>query len=264
MAASASADAAPVSGQVSPSNPHTASRREERRHATIEEIKALARRQLIENGPGALSMRAIAREMRIAPSALYRYYANYDELVSALCVDAYHSVADALAAARDARPVDDHAGRWWAICHAYRRWALRNRPDFALIFGTPVPGYHAPEPVTGPAAGRFVAVQLDVLAGAVQAGAADPDRTPLPDALEVGPLLRDLLHQAARDCPPRLAAIGLNAWASVLGYLVAEIFGSLHHLIDDTDQLFDAHVRTVMLGMGFDPELTEAAARHPR
>jgi AcrR family transcriptional regulator len=250
------------SDQAPPAGTATISRREERRLATIEEIKALARRQLAEQGPGALSLRAIAREMRMAPSALYRYFANYDDLIGALCVDAYHSVADALTTARDARPTDDHAGRWWAICHAYRRWALDSPQDFALIFGTPVPGFEASGAVTGPAAGRFAAIQLDVLAAAVQAGAIDPDRACVPDTLEVGPLLRDLLEQSGRDCPPRLAAIGLNAWASVLGYLVTEVFGSLRHLINDPDQLFDAHVQTVMLGIGFDPQLTEAAARH--
>jgi AcrR family transcriptional regulator len=247
----------------SSARPAAVSRRDERRQATIAEIKALARRQLAENGPGAVSLRAIAREMRVAPSALYRYFASFDELIGALCVDAYDAVADALAAARDTRPVDDHAGRWWALCHGYRSWSLHSPPDFALIFGTPVPGYHAPEAVTGPAAGRFVAVLLDELAGAVDAGAVDPDRTVLPDTLALGPLLHDLLQRAARECPPRLALIGLHGWASMLGYLVAEIFGSLGHLVEDTDRFFDAHVRTVMLGMGFDPHLTEAAAQQP-
>ncbi len=229
------------------------SRRDAYRRATIEEIKALARRQLAEQGAGALSLRAIARQMRMASSALYRYFASHDELISALCVDAYHALADALTAARDAQPPDDHARRWWAICHAYRRWSLANPSDFALLFGTPLPGYQAPAHVTGPAAGRFAAVPLQVFAAAVKAGAANPDRTQLPQALEVGELLQALLRDSAPDYPPRLAGIALTAWASVLGYLVVEIFGSLPRLIADTDQLFGAHVHTVMLGMGFDP-----------
>ncbi|HEY3034581.1 MAG TPA: TetR/AcrR family transcriptional regulator [Streptosporangiaceae bacterium] len=229
------------------------SRRDAYRHATIEEIKALARQQLAEHGAGALSLRAIARQMRMASSALYRYFASHDELTSALCIDAYHALADALAAARDAQPPDDHVRQWWAICHAYRRWSLANPSDFALLFGTPLPGYQAPEHVTGPAAGQFAAVPLQVFDAAVEAGTADPDRTQLPQALEVGELLQALLRERAPDYPPRLAGIALTAWASVLGYLVAEIFGSLPRLIADTDQLFRAHVRTVMLGMGFDP-----------
>jgi AcrR family transcriptional regulator len=235
-------------------------RRAEHRQATIDEIKTQARRQLAEQGPGALSLRAIARQMRTASSALYRYFASYDELISALCVDAYDSLADALTAARDTRPADDHAGRWWAICQAYRRWSLDHPADFALIFGTPVPGYQAPAQVTGPAAGRSTAVPLTVYAAAVQAGAADPDRTQIPATLHTGPLLPDLLADVAADYPPRLAGIALTAYTSLLGHLVAEIFGSLTQLIPDTDRLYQAHARTVMLGMGFDSALVEAAA----
>src|SRR6266545_2152697 len=238
-----------------PSSAPPLSRRDERRLATIAEIKAIARRQLAEHGPGAVSLREISREMRMASSALYRYFASHDELINALCVDAYESVADALAAARDTRPTDDHAGRWWAICHAYRRWSLDNQPDFALIFGTPVPGHHAPASTTGPAAGRFATVPLDVYAAAVDAGAADPDHTPVPPTLEVGDLLQQLLDPAIPDYPPRLAGIALTAWASVLGFLVTEIFGSLPRLVTDTDQLYRAHVCTVMTGMGFHPTL---------
>jgi AcrR family transcriptional regulator len=234
------------------------SRRAEHRQATIEEIKRLARQQLAEQGSGALSLRAIARQMRMASSALYRYFASHHDLISALCADAYDSLADAVTAARDARPVDDHAGRWWAICHAYRRWSLDHPADFALIFGTPVPGYQAPEDVTGPAAGRSIAVPLDVYAEAVRAGAADPDHTQVPHTVEAGDFLRKLLGEAAPAYPPRLIVIALNAYASLLGYLVAEIFGSLPRLVDDTDQPYGAHVRTVMLGMGFDTARVDA------
>ncbi len=133
-------------------------RRARQRAAAIGEIKALARRQLAEQGPGALSLRAIAREMGTASSALYRYFPSQGDLVTALCVEAYDSLAGALTAARDARPPGDHAGRWAAVCRAYRRWSLENPSDFALIFGTPLPGYHAPEEVTAAAAGRSLGV----------------------------------------------------------------------------------------------------------
>jgi len=248
---------APPSTEAVPSAPPL-SRRAELRQATVEEIKRLARHQLAEQGPGALSLRAIARQMRMASSALYRYFASHDDLISALCVDAYESLADAVTAARDTRPVDDHTGQWWAICHAYRRWALDHPADFALIFGTPVPGYQAPEHVTGPAAGRSITVALTVYGDAVRAGAADPDHTQVPHTPAAGGFLQKLLGEATPDYPPRLAVIALNAYASLLGYLVAEIFGSLPRLVDETDQAYSAHVRTVMLGMGYEPALVNA------
>jgi hypothetical protein len=92
----------------------------------------------------------------------------------------------------------------------------------------------------------------------VQAGAADPDRSHLPADLEPGPLWQAILADRASLYEPRLAGIILTAWASVLGYLVAEIFGSLTRLVNDTDRLYATHVRTLTLGMGFDPDLVEA------
>src|SRR6266705_5721272 len=162
--------------------------RARRRAAATEEIKALARRQLAGHGPGGISLRAIARDMGTAPSALYRYFPSQSDLISALCVDAYESAADALAAARDAAPPGDHARAWAALCRAYRQWALARPADFALIFGTPQPGYQAPSEITAPAAARFTGIPLGVYAAAVQAGAADPGRTQIPPGLQTGAL----------------------------------------------------------------------------
>ena len=235
-------------------------RREQRRRDTLSEIKTLARHQLAQQGPGAVSLRAIARQMGTAPSALYRYFASYDELITALCVEAYDNVADAVTAAvantdntdgGDGEAPADHARRWWALGLAYRRWSLDNPGDFALIFGTPIPGYQAPEEVTGPAATRLLAVPLRVYAASVQAGVADLDRTQIPPTLDLGGLARGLLAHIDTEYPPRMALVVLNAWASLLGYLITEIFGSLTHLVADSDQLYRAHLRTVMLGMGY-------------
>jgi len=234
-------------------------RRARQRAAAIGEIKALARRQLAEQGPGALSLRAIAREMGTASSALYRYFPSQGDLVTALCVEAYDSLAGALTAARDARPPGDHAGRWAAVCRAYRRWSLDHPADFALIFGTPLPGYHAPEEVTAAAAGRSLGVAAGVFTAAVQAGAADPGRAQIPAGLKTGALWAALAGDSMLAAQPALAGIVLSAWASLLGYLVAEIFGSLTALISDTGLLYQAHVRTVMLGMGFQPALVEVS-----
>jgi AcrR family transcriptional regulator len=230
-----------------------ASRRDRLRRETIAEIKSRARSQLTAEGIGALSLRAIAREMGMASSAIYRYYPSRDDLVSDLCADGYASIAAALAQARDARAADDHAGRWHALCHAYRRWSLDNHSDFTLIFGAPLPGYQAPAEITGPPSSAFAAVPFGVYAAAVEAGVADPERTLIPPVAEVGGLTRDL----APAFPPRLALIVLNAWASMHGYVSLECFGGLPRLAQDTSGLFEAHVGTVMLGMGFDPALID-------
>ena len=231
-------------------------RRARLRAGTIQEIKSLAHRQLAEQGHGALSLRAIARAMGIAPSALYRYFRSSGDLISALCIDAYDSLTAALVAARDTQPDGDHVGRWLAICHAYRDWSLRNPSEFALIFGTPVPGYQTNAEVVG-AAGRLTSVALDEFAAAVEVGAAEPGRALVPPGLDVGALWQTLIGDRSSEAKARLAGIVLSAWACLLGFLVAEIFGSLRQLIADVDGLYAAHVRTVMLGMGFDPALID-------
>jgi AcrR family transcriptional regulator len=228
-----------------------ATRRTRQRQATLAEIKSLARQQLAEHGTGAVNLRAIARQMGTASSALYRYFPSHDDLITALCVDAFEAGADAMAAARDRVPPADHAGRWKAVCVAYRLWALANRADFALIAGTPVPGYRASPEATGPAAARHTSIPGSVYIAAVAAGAADPGHTQMPADLPTGPLLRDLLSRAGFAPSAQVAAIVGCAWASVRGYLALEIFGSLAQNFPDTDTLYQAHIRTVMTGMGF-------------
>jgi AcrR family transcriptional regulator len=238
-----------------------ATRRARQRQATVAEIKALARAQLAGGGAGAVNLRAIARQMGTTSSAVFRYFPSHADLISALLADAYQALADALAAAVDARPPGDHAGRWAALCHAYRDWSLASPAEFTLSHGTPVPGYQAPMAATGPAAARIITTALGVYAAAVTAGAADPARSAVPAGLHTGPLWAAILGDQAHAYQPRLAGIILTAWASIIGYLSAEILGSLTALIADTGTLYRAHLRAVMAGMGYDPRLAEAAAQ---
>jgi AcrR family transcriptional regulator len=237
---------------ISAASPAPATRRTRQRAATVAEIKALARQQLAERGTGAVNLRAIAREMGTASSALYRYFPSHDDLISALCADAYGAGADAMAAARDTVPATDHLRRWQAVCDGLREWALANRADFALIAGTPVPGYRAPWDATGPAAARFSGIPAMVYLAAVEAGAADPGRTQMPSDLPAGPLLKDLVSRAGLELPAnQIVAIMSFAWASLRGFLGMEIFGSLPQTVPDTDALYRGHIRTVMAAMGY-------------
>src|SRR5215211_2916846 len=104
-------------------------RRERLRDAAYAEIKSIARRQMAEQGAAALSLRAIAAAMGVTPPALYRYYKSRDELVTALIVDAYNDMADALEAAAAAHPAADYAGRFLAVALAYRAWAIAHPAD---------------------------------------------------------------------------------------------------------------------------------------
>src|SRR5262249_11962561 len=145
--------------------PRAATARERARAELTREIKEEARRQLAATGADGLSLRAVARELGMVSSALYRYYSSRDDLLTALIVDAYNALGDA---ARRAFPRPPAAARerWIAAWHAIRDWARSNPHEYALIYGSPVPGYRAPEATIGPAARvplAFVGIIRDAL-----------------------------------------------------------------------------------------------------
>lgn len=126
--------------------------RERARIEVTAAIKDEARRMLAAEGAAKLSLRAVARELGMVSSALYRYFPSRDELLTALIVDAYDSVG---AAAERAEAAARAAGapprtRWLAICEAFRAWALAHPHEYALIYGSPVPGYSAPSTPSAP------------------------------------------------------------------------------------------------------------------
>src|SRR3954451_3948267 len=143
--------------------------RAQARLETIEQIKQIGREHLAVDGPN-LSLRAVARDLGVVSSAVYRYFASRDELLTALIVDAYADLADAVEAA-DAAIADraDLTGRWLAVSHAVRDWALAHPAEYALLFGSPVPGYAAPPDTTTQAA-RTPATLVGVIADGVRAG----------------------------------------------------------------------------------------------
>ncbi|MFA4081424.1 TetR/AcrR family transcriptional regulator [Mycobacteroides salmoniphilum] len=228
-----------------------ATRRARQRAQTTDEIKSHARKQLADGGTGALSLRGIAREMGMAPAALFRYFETQAALITALCVDANIALAAAMSDGQEAAAQDNATGQVRAAFLAARRWALTNPGDFALISGTPIPGYRAQPSETGPAATRVMGSFMVAYLRAVQAGEAVPQRTKFRRTAP-GPLLAALLGTGS-DMPmdPAIIGIGISAWASITGYLAGEVFGSLRELVADSETLYGEHVDTVMCGMGF-------------
>lgn len=198
----------------------TQTRRERVRAETTIEIKAIAIQQMAEQGSAALSLRAIAREMGMSAPALYRYFPNRDALVTALIIDAYNSLAAALRVANEGEDSGDYNGRFRAVTHAYRNWALAHRAEYALIYGTPIPGYVAPrEETTMPAAGVNLVIGY-LLTEAYQAG-----KLTIPDAyFNASPDLQANLDELAAMIPEE-DVLG----AGVL--LTIYIFSRLHGLV---------------------------------
>ncbi|MEM7092865.1 MAG: TetR/AcrR family transcriptional regulator [Actinomycetota bacterium] len=202
-------------------------------------IKASARRQLATEGASSLSLRAIARELDMASSAIYRYFASRDELLTALIIDAYDAVADAVEAA-DAAAVDqdDLVARFCNAATALRAWAFEHPHEYALIFGSPIPGYEAPQDTIDPA-GRvpFVIISLVVMARGGEHDTSPPADPALVSALSgldgfTGSLL-----------PTPLLSEVVSAWAQLFGMISLELFGHFKNSVADDGVYYGHAVR---------------------
>jgi AcrR family transcriptional regulator len=202
-----------------------------------EEIKTVARRHLATEGAN-LSLRAVARDLGMVSSAVYRYFASRDELLTALIIDAYDAVGVAAeqAAAAVAAPLD----KWLAACHAARDWALANPHEWALIYGSPVPGYQAPQDTVVPAT-RVLLLLGATLADAHRAGLV-AEREPI-DAR----FLDELTPIAASfypELPARLIADTIAAFFQLCGAISAELFGQLNKSVEqDRRGFFEFQMR---------------------
>jgi AcrR family transcriptional regulator len=204
------------------------------------EIKATARRHVAEVGAPALSLRAVARELGMVSSAVYRYFESRDALLTALIVDAFDAVGRTAEEAIDGLP-DDVVVRWGGLATSIRGWALANPHDYALVYGSPVPGYRAPQDTVTPAA-RVSLVMLGIVGAGVTSGQIDTTPTaPVPEAVE-GDLarLRDL---AAPGVPDEVLGRALLVWTGLFGMISYELFGHLHRVIEDYDAFFEHQMR---------------------
>ncbi len=217
-----------------PSVPRTA--RERARTEITGEILDAARGYLATDGAPSLSLRAIARDLGMASSALYRYFSSRDELLTRLIIDAY----DSLGAAAEAREAtvdrNDLAGRFTAICEAVRAWALAHPNEYALIYGSPVPGYVAPADTVQPAT-RVTALLLRIIVdatGAQDTGARHADDQPVAAAL--APIRSHL----PPGVPASLVQRALMAWTNLFGVISFELYGQLHNVVGEAPAARDA------------------------
>ncbi|WP_026928869.1 TetR/AcrR family transcriptional regulator [Glycomyces tenuis] len=226
--------------------PRTA--RERARAELTREILTAARRQLGEVGPSQLSLRAVARELEMASSAIYRYFKSRDELLTALILEAYNDIG--AAAERAAERAAEPGERWIAIWRGVRAWALANRHEFALLFGTPVPGYAAPRE-TATAAGRMPLALAAVVAEAKAAGALAPPPAPPCEPALIDADMTALLPDAAFSAD-EIARIVL-AWNRLVGIVSYELHGHLVGVTADDAGFFDytARVSGAFTGLRF-------------
>jgi AcrR family transcriptional regulator len=214
--------------------------RERARAELTREIKEEARRQVAAEGAQRLSLRAVARQLGMVSSAVYRYFPSRDVLLTALIIDAYDSLGTAAEQAAAALPEAGLRRRWRAVCAAVRAWALAHPHEYALIYGSPVPGYEAPQETIGPA-GRVAMVIGGLLAGAWAAGSPVMAAGQRP-ALALEPVLAgqaaDLAVAIAPGIPGTVMVRGVIAWTQLFGMVSFELFGQLVGSVDPSDAFF--------------------------
>jgi AcrR family transcriptional regulator len=220
-------------------------RRARIRDATKEEIKAIARRQMAEQGTAAISLRGIAREMEVTPTALYRYFASHDDLITDLILDAYNAHADALEAADSKVAVAAYKSRMYAVLTAFRGWAIEHPTDFQLIYGNPIPGYHAPDEPTLEAARRNMAVVVNILNGAMEAGKLKPQHTEIPQSVA-----EQITRANSYDAPDMLVYIGMIGWARVHGIIMLELFNHIQNVVGDTAAFYQHQLQSLIQDVG--------------
>jgi len=231
-------------------NASTSARAGARRELT-QAITTEARRQIAEHGADGLSLRAVARELGMVSSALYRYFPSRDDLLTALIIDAYNALGDAVEAADAGVHPGDTRGRWLAMCRTARDWARRQPHEYALLYGSPVPGYRAPADTIDPAA-RIPLALLGPLRDGWRAGSVT-DRPAVPLTSGLSRQLHTLAEQIAPDLPPVLIGAAIGAWTRLFGLISFELFGHLVGSVDPADEFFDREIATIATDLGLAP-----------
>lgn len=221
----------------------TATRREKNRAATIVDIKQAALSQIASGGAGSLTLRGIARAIEMSPAGLYRYYDGLDAIITELITDAYTDLADAVTSAMVSE--DSAVVRLRDGMLAYRQWSVDHPNRFLLIFGTPIPGYAAPE--AGPTVEANMRVGqafMSVLIEGWKSGEfemPERDRPAQPGEIEFA-------SQAAPDLPPTSVGAFLGTWAHFHGMVTLEILNQLDWVYEDASAFYRSEVDSLIEG----------------
>jgi AcrR family transcriptional regulator len=214
----------------------------------IEEIKQIALRQLEVTGAD-LSLRAVSRELGMVSSAIYRYFPSRDDLLTALIIDGYNALGEAAEVAEAAIPRSDLRGRFVAVGRSLREWAVAHQAEYALLYGSPVPGYQAPADTVGPA-GRAAVVFGDLLREAAARGRFEDE-----PSVRLPKQVRADLEVATRGpvfegVPVPVADRAAAAWVQMFGAISLELFGHLVGTIDHPGDWFEHRLKLLAVDLG--------------
>ncbi len=216
-----------------------------------EAVKATARRLLAELGAGGLSLDAVAADSGLAVKDVAAVFPHRDDLLTALVIDAYNTSGAAMEqadqAARDARA--SAGARLLAVTRALRAWSFANPAEFTLIYGSPVPGYHAP-PETVPPASRTPEVLGGIIRSALEAGELTPPRRPLPEPSVLLPTAVEVFGGTPGAPFSDIIERGIVLWSNLIGLLVFQVFSRTHDSVRDQSAFFDRAIAVAAEGIG--------------
>jgi AcrR family transcriptional regulator len=241
------------------------SRRDRVRAATIEEIKNTARRLLVTEGPDAVSLRAIGRAMGMTAPAFYRYFDSRDDLVKHVSGDIFTEIAGDIhraIAQANAATGGDMTAKVIAACGEFRRWALAHRPEFGLLFGSPLPGLEAVhDPVVDDCAQKFSNEFLSLF---YELWLKHPFPVPADEQIEPGLVAQLARYQAELgvDLPAGATLTFLRCWVRLYGVVSLEVFGHLHFALDDPAALFEYTLAELAGLLGLDYTPGQAGPQH--
>src|SRR5271163_2492689 len=227
-------------------------KRRDSRERIEAQIIELGRRHLVEHGATGLSLRAIARDLGMVSSAVYRYVSSRDELLTLLLVDAYSDLANEVDRAREAVP-DVWSDDVIAIARAARSWATAHPASWALLYGSPVPGYHAPaERTVGPGT-RVVGALFDAVAAGIATGDIMLTNYPAPQPMSTD--FERLRREFGFPGDDPVIAKCFAIWAGVVGAISLEVFGQYGgDTLSDPQAVFDTQVR-LLVGVLTQPDV---------
>lgn len=218
----------------------------------MNDIVRIGREHLATDGAAALSLRAVARDLGVVSSAVYRYVRSRDELLTLLVVDGYNALGDAVdsALAAEADPIDGLR----ALARTVRRWALAEPARYGLLFGTPVPGYDAPAAETIAPGTRVIATMLTLFARAYGAGElVAPAGEPRISTALAGSFTR-IRDQFQLEVPDWLIVRGVTFWVGLFGAVSADVFDMYGaDTFADREELFELQLDGLLDMLGHRP-----------
>ncbi|MFE5808016.1 TetR-like C-terminal domain-containing protein [Streptomyces sp. NPDC056491] len=221
-------------------------------------IKDVARGQLVKLGAAGLSPDTVARDSGLPVADVEAVFPHRDDLLTALVIDAYDASGEAMEQADGAAREAGASGgaRLLAVTRALRRWSFENPAEFTLIYGSPVPGYHAPQD-TVPSASRTPAVLAGIVRSALESGELTPPRRSVPGPPLLLPEAVQLFGGAPEAPFSDIIERGIVLWSNLIGLLVFQVFSRTHDSVRDEAAFFDYAIAVAAESIGLVVPLPE-------